>query len=126
VLKAVGFGDPPWLTSGMPPAFEPTPAADLRALGQAAYLWSQAGGKKRVKGARGGFPEPLLAVIRRLETDPENPMGDTAAGVEPYRTAAELHADLVKLAPKYPLPSDVWDEMVRAASGGEVVAKMAG
>ncbi|MGL5910399.1 MAG: hypothetical protein ACRCZP_10400, partial [Phycicoccus sp.] len=66
VLKAVGFGDPPWLTSGMPPAFEPTPAGDLRALGQAAFLWSQTG-KKRVKGARGGFPEPLLAVIRRLE-----------------------------------------------------------
>lgn len=127
VLKAVGFGDPPWLTSGMPPAFEPTPAADLRALGQAAYLWSQAGGKKRVKGARGGFPEPLLAVIRRLETDPENPMGDTAAGVEPYRTAAELYAELVKLAPKFPLPSDVWEEMVRAAgSGDEVVAKRAG
>lgn len=126
VLKATGFGDPPWLTSGMPPAFEPTASADLRALGQAAYLWSQAGGKKRVKGSK-GFPEPLLAVIRRLETDPENPMGDTAAGVEPYRTAAELHADLVKLSAKYPLPADGWDEMVRAAgSGGEVVSKKAG
>jgi hypothetical protein len=126
VLKAVGFGDPPWLTSGMPPAFEPTPAADLRALGQAAYLWSQTG-KKRVKGARGGFPEPLLAVIRRLETDPENPMGDIAAASEPYRSAGELHADLVKLAAKFPLPSDVWDEMVRAAGGGgEVATKKAG
>jgi chromosome segregation ATPase len=126
VLKVVGFGDPPWLTSGMPPAFEPTAAADLRAFGQVAYLWSQAGGKKRVKGARGGFPEPLLAVIRRLETDPENPMGDTAAGVEPYRSAGELHADLVKLAAKYPLTADVWDELLRAAGGGEVTAKKAG
>jgi hypothetical protein len=126
VLKAVGFGDPPWLTSGMPPAFEPTAAADLRALGQVAYLWSQTG-KKRVKGVRGGFPEPLLAVIRRLETDPENPMGDTAAASEPYRSAGELHADLVKLAAKFPLPSDVWDEMVRAAGGaGEVATKKAG
>lgn len=126
VLKATGFGDPPWLTSGMPPAFEPTPTADLRAFGQAAYLWSVAGGKKRVKGGK-GFPEPLLAVIRRLETDPENPMGDTAAGVEPYRSAGELHADLVKLAAKYPLAADAWDEMLRAAgSGGEVAAKKAG
>lgn len=126
VLKATGFGDPPWLTSGMPPAFEPTPTADLRALGQAAYLWSQAGGKKRVKGGK-GFPEPLLAVIRRLEIDPENPMGDTAAAGEPYRTAAELHADLVKLAAKYPPAADAWEEMTRAAgSGGEVAARKAG
>ena len=44
-----------------------------------------------------------------------------------YRTAAELHADLVKLAAKYPPNAEGWDEMLRAAGGGgEVVARMAG
>ncbi len=124
VLKLTGFGDPPWLTNGLPPTFEPTPAADLRALGQVAFIWSQSTGKRRGKAK--GFPEPLLAVVRRLEADPENPMGDTAGAGEAYRTAGDLHAELAKLAAKYPCGPADWDELVRAAGGGGAEVRKAG
>jgi chromosome segregation ATPase len=115
-LKVVGFGDPPWLAAGLPPAFDPTPDADLRALGQAAFGWTMLGGKKKGRGAK-GFPEPLLAVLRRLETDPENPMGDTVTGAEPYRSAADLLADLIRLASRYPCPDDAWAELLARVPG---------
>jgi chromosome segregation ATPase len=117
VLKVMGFGDPPWLPSGLPPTHDPTPDADLRALGQAAFVWSQTGvgAKKRGRGAK-GLPEPLQEVIRRLETDLENPMGDTATRAEPYRSAGELLDDLHRLAGKYPCPQESWDELVRNAA----------
>ena len=42
-LKITGLGEPGWLAGPNATLFEPLPAADLRALGRAAYAWSQIG-----------------------------------------------------------------------------------
>lgn len=112
-LKMSGFGDPPWLANGFAASFEPTPELDLRALGQVAFGWSLlvAPGKKKTGRAAKGLPEPLLAVLRRLEADPANPMGDTVSGAEPYRNAGELEAELKRLVAKHPIPPDAWTEL---------------
>jgi hypothetical protein len=114
-VKLVGCGDPPWLTSGMPPSFDPTPDADLRAVGQIAFGWSQVHAARKGRGKK-GLPESLLNVIRRLEADPANPMGDTAAAADPYRTAADLLADLRRLAVQYPCPAEEWEQLIAVAS----------
>jgi hypothetical protein len=114
-LKVTGFGEPPWLAGGAAPSAEPTPAADLRALGRVAFGWSQLGqpaGRRRKK----PFPESLLAVVRRLEADAQTPMADTASGTAPYRTAADLVADLARLAALFPCPADSWEKLVRHAA----------
>lgn len=111
-VKILGFGEPPWL-AGPGPAFDPPPAADLRALGQVAFGWSQLAGKKR--GARAKpFPPPLAAVIRRLEAGSEPPMADVVSFDRPYADAAELVRDLDRLASDFPAPADTWDKLVAA------------
>jgi chromosome segregation ATPase len=117
VLKLTGLGEPPWLAGGSIPSFEPTPEADLRALGQTAFGWTQLGqpaGRRR--GRAKAFPESLMAVVRRLEADAETPMADTAPGATPYRSAADLVADLARLAALFPCPPDTWDSLVRQAA----------
>ena len=93
-LKITGFGEPPWLTVGPTSSIEPTTASDLRAFGQVAFGWSQLAGRRRSAAKPKPFPEALLAIIRRLEADPEPPMADTVATGKPYESAAELVADL--------------------------------
>ncbi|HJZ56813.1 MAG TPA: hypothetical protein VKE74_17730, partial [Gemmataceae bacterium] len=111
VLKLTGFGEPPWLAS-TPSGVEPTPAADLRVLGQVAFGWSQLAGKKR--GARPKpFPPELIAVIRRLEADAEPPMADTVAPDRPYESAAELVADLNRIARETAFSDDAWEKLLR-------------
>jgi uncharacterized protein YqgV (UPF0045/DUF77 family) len=127
-IKVLGFGDPPWLSTGLSPNFEPTTATDLRALGQVGFIWSQTATKRRARAVK-GFPEPLLVIIRRLESDPANPMGDTTTGVEPYRSASDLLVDLQKLAAKYPCPPEEWGELVGHVAmeiSGDVSMKRAG
>jgi chromosome segregation ATPase len=114
-LKVTGFGEPLWLAGGPQPSVEPTPEADLRALGQVAFGWTQLGqptGRRRRK----PFPESLLAVVRRLEADAETPMADTAARASPYRTADDLVADLARLAALFPCPADAWEQLARHAA----------
>lgn len=116
LVKLTGVGDPPWLVVGPAPD-DPTPATDLRAVGQLAYTWSQLGqpaGPRRRRGK--GLPDSLAAVIRRLEADPETPMGDTVAGAVPYRSAAELVADLTRLAALFPTPPDAWERLIQTAA----------
>jgi hypothetical protein len=115
-VKLVGVGEPPWLAVGPARDDDPTPGADLRALGRVAFGWVQAAAAARPKGRKPKpFPEPLLAVVRRLEADPDTPMGDTPAGAEPYRWAAELAGDLARLAEAYPCPPADWEALVRYA-----------
>ena len=116
--------------NGFAASFEPTPELDLRALGQVAFGWSvlTVPGKKKTGRAAKGLPEPLLAVLRRLEADPANPMGDTVSGAEPYRNAGELVAELKRLAAKHPVPPDAWAELTGFASAhvGDIGVRKAG
>ncbi|MFO0806082.1 MAG: hypothetical protein U0791_23505 [Gemmataceae bacterium] len=73
LLKVTGFGEPMWLSGGPLPSVEPSFATDLRALGQVSYGWSQLASKKRTRPGK-AFPAELIAIVRRLEADPEPPM----------------------------------------------------
>ena len=113
VLKVTGFGEPPWLTVGPTIGVEPTPATDLRAFGQVAFGWSQLATRRKLAGKTRVFPEALLAIIRRLEADPEPPMADTVAAGKPYESAAELVADLDRVARETAFSDDAWDKLLR-------------
>ena len=113
-VKLLGIGEPMWLSTGIAAAFDPTPEADLRAIGQIAFGWSQLGqppGKRRTRAK--AFPESLMAVVRRLEADPETPMADTVAGAMPYRSSGDLVADLKRLTTLFPCPADAWQRLVQ-------------
>ena len=60
-----------------------------------------------------GFPESLWAVIRRLEADAEPPMADTVAAAQPYQSAAELLADLQRIARDTPFSDDAWEKLLK-------------
>jgi len=122
-MKLLGFGEPPWLQNGLPSSFEPTPEADLRAFGQVAFLWANSAPETKRKGRAKGFPDSLMAVLRRLETDSENPMSDTVTGAAPYRIAADLLADLQKLAGKFPLALQSWEELLGHLADRKPTAK---
>jgi hypothetical protein len=113
VVKIVGLGEPPWLSPGPAPSVEPTPATDLRALGQIAATWtlwytSSTGKRHRSR----VFPEELLQVLRRLEADPLSPMADTPPPHVPYSSAAELLADLHRLAVQFPCSEEIWRKLM--------------
>jgi hypothetical protein len=109
VLKVAGFGEPPWLAVGPPASADPTPAFDLRAFGQVAFVWSQLAGRRKT--AVKTFPEPLLAIIRRLEADPA-PAGDAFPAARPYESATELVDDLGRAARETPFSDDAWDKLL--------------
>ncbi|MBV8952312.1 MAG: hypothetical protein JOZ99_15670, partial [Actinobacteria bacterium] len=113
VLKVTGFGEPPWLAAaGVGVAPEVSFAADLRAFGQVLFGWSQLAGKKRVAKSK-AFPEALWGVIRRLEAEAEPPMADTVASAQPYQSAAELLADLQRIARETPFSDDAWERLLK-------------
>ncbi len=113
VLKVTGFGEPPWLTVGPTSSVEPTPAADLRAFGQVAFGWSQFAARRKGAAKPKSFPESLLAIIRRLEADPEPPMADTVATGKPYESAADLVADLSRVARDIAFSDDAWEKLLK-------------
>jgi hypothetical protein len=112
VLKVTGFGEPPWLAVSPTTSPEVSPAADLRAFGQVLFGWSQLAGRKRVAKTK-AFPESLWGVIRRLEADAEPPMADTVAMAQPYASAAELLADLQRIARETPFSDDAWHRLLK-------------
>jgi hypothetical protein len=112
VLKVTGFGEPPWLAPVSSTSPETSTAADLRAFGQVLFGWSQLAGKKRVARSK-AFPETLWGVIRRLEADAEPPMADTVAAAQPYGSAAELLADLQRIARETPFSDDAWERLLK-------------
>ena len=120
-LKVVGFGEPPWLGAGPAPV-EASPAADLRALGQVLFGWSQLLARPGAPKPRGkkAFPAELAEVVRRLGADADSPMGDTVAADRPYASAAEAAADLRRLARGLPNADDAWAELLRQV--GEATA----
>ena len=112
ILKVTGFEEPPWLTMGPAPT-DPTPASDLRAFGQVAYLWLQHASKKKGAAKQKQVPDTLLSVIRRLEADPEPPMADTIAANRPYESAAELVSDLKDIAKDIAFSDDTWEKLLK-------------
>jgi chromosome segregation ATPase len=112
-LKVTGFGDPPWLAAGPTPSADPTAAADLRALGQVAFGWAQLSAKKKGVRPAKPFPAELGAVVRRLEADADPPMADTVAADRPYASAAELVADLKRVARATTFSDDAWEKLLR-------------
>jgi hypothetical protein len=112
ILKVTGFGEPPWLASGPVPS-EPTPAADLRAFGQVVFGWSQLGARRKGSAKPKPFPDGLQSIIRRLEADAEPPMADTVAADRPYEAAAELLADLDRVARDTAFSEDAWEKLLR-------------
>ena len=112
-LKVTGFGEPPWLTVGPTSSVEPTPAADLRAFGQVAFGWSQFAARRKGVAKPKPFPEALLAIIRRLEADPEPPMADTVGTGKPYESAADLVEDLGRVARDIPFSDDAWEKLLK-------------
>ncbi|MBA4189141.1 MAG: hypothetical protein C0467_14180 [Planctomycetaceae bacterium] len=112
VVKVTGFGEPPFL-SGSGTQTEVSVAVDLRSLGQVLFGWSQFAAKQKKPGKPKPFPEQLLAVIRRLEADAEPPMADTVAAERPYESAAELVADLNRLARETSFSDDAWEKLLK-------------
>lgn len=112
VLKVAGFGEPPWLLP-VPLPGDMSAAADLRTFGQVIYGWSQLAAKRKGTTKPKQFPDALQAVIRRLEADPEPPMADTVAAERPYESAAELLADLHRLARETSFSDDAWDKLLK-------------
>ena len=112
VLKVTGFGEPPWLAIVATRSPETSAAAELRSFGQVLFGWSQLAGKKRAAKSK-AFPEALWGVIRRLEADAEPPMADTVAAAQPYASAAELLADLQRIARETPFSDDAWERLLK-------------
>ena len=110
-LKILGLGDPPWL-HGVGTAFDPLPAADLRALGQVAFGWSQLASRKRTARTK-PFPPTLAAIVRRLESGAEPPMADVVSFDRPFADAGDLLRELARLAEEHPVPADGWEKLMR-------------
>jgi chromosome segregation ATPase len=113
VMKVTGFGEPPWLNPGPMSPVELSVAADLRAFGQVVFGWSQLAAKLKKTAKPKPFPEALLAVIRRLEAEPEPPMADTVAAERPYESASELVADLNRVARDTSFSDDAWEKLLK-------------
>ncbi|HUR54880.1 MAG TPA: hypothetical protein VMZ71_12160, partial [Gemmataceae bacterium] len=92
---------------------DPVPSVDLRALGRVVFGWSQLAAKKRGARAVKAFPAELVAVVRRLAADAESPMADTVSADRPYESAAELVADLQRIARDTPFSDDAWNKLLQ-------------
>src|SRR5207244_8659774 len=100
VLQLSGLGEPLWLSENAPTvATEPTPAADLAALGRVAAAW--AGGAPARKGARTkAVPDALQEIVRRPES---------ADRADCFAIAAALGAALEQAGPAVPATATAWE-----------------
>jgi uncharacterized phage infection (PIP) family protein YhgE len=105
VVKLVGVGEPPWLHAGWA-GHEFTTEDDLKALGQMALGWMQAGRRKPLRSKP--FPPRLIEVLRSLGASPED--GGVPLGV--YPSAAALLEDLDKAAAEVPDDQGVWEKLL--------------
>jgi hypothetical protein len=103
VVKLTGCGEPVWLAGG--PA-DPTPEADLAALGDVAASWAAI--VPRRKGAKPPkpLPEPLQQVLLRLRPD----------AADRYPSAAALLEDLERAGASLPDAAEAWEKLLRHAA----------
>jgi hypothetical protein len=105
VVKLVGVGEPPWLHAGWT-GHDFTAEDDLKALGQVALHWMQAG--RRKPGKPKPFPPGLIEVLRSLGISPDD--GGVPLGV--YPSAAALLEDLDKAAAEVPADHGAWEKLL--------------
>ena len=99
--------------SGQRPVWSRLPPPTSERSGRSRSSWSQLAARRKVAARVRAFPEALLAIIRRLEADPEPPMADTVATGRPYESAAELVADLDRVARETPFSDEAWDKLLK-------------
>ncbi len=101
ILKIRGLGEPPWLI-GMQQDEEPTPRADLRALGRRASGWCTPTGVRKGPKTK-PLPDALVSVLYRLAAD-----GDAG-----YGDVNELLAELQAAAAAIPANAEAWDRLLK-------------
>jgi hypothetical protein len=103
VVKLTGVGEPPWLAGG---EADPTPAADLAALGELAAGWATL--SPRRKGAKPPKPLPaaLQQVLDRLRPD----------AADRYTSAAAVLEDLERAGADLPDGSEAWAKLLKHAA----------
>lgn len=104
-VKILGIGEPAWLqpTAG---AKEPTVQDDLRALGQAAMLWSGLAGGKAKKTKGKPFAPELMGVLLKLGADT-----GAIAEAEVYPSAAALLEELDQIGVELSADSSAWQKL---------------
>jgi uncharacterized phage infection (PIP) family protein YhgE len=105
VVKLIGVGEPPWLHAGWT-GNETTVEDDLKALGQMALAWMQAGRRKPLKPRP--FPPGLIEVLRSLGVSPE----ESGVPLGVYPSAAALLEDLDKAASEVPADQGAWEKLL--------------
>jgi hypothetical protein len=100
ILKLCGLGEPGWLHHQTDD--EPSPEADLKALGRLVSGWCTPSGVRRGAKAK-PLPEALVSILYRLAAD-----GDAA-----YRNASELLAELERAGSDIPANAEAWDRLLR-------------
>jgi chromosome segregation ATPase len=103
VVKLTGVGEPPWLAGG--PA-DPTPAADLAALGEVSAGWAALAPRRKGTKPSRPLPESLQQVLVRLRPDT----------VDRFPSAAALLEDLERAGADLPDGAEVWTKLVAHAA----------
>jgi hypothetical protein len=103
VVKLTGCGEPVWLT-GVPS--EPTPEADLIALGELAAGWSTAAPRRKSAKSAKPLPESLQQVLQRLRPD----------AADRYTSAAALLEDLERAGADVPDGTEAWEKLLKHAT----------
>jgi hypothetical protein len=110
VVKLVGIGEPPWLHAGGTDR-EVSVDEDLKALGQVALGWMQAGSRRRGIKPK-PFPPGLAEILRGLGATPD----DTGISAAAYPTAAALLEDLDRVAREVPADHGAWEKLLAFAA----------
>jgi len=108
ILKIAGFGEPLWSSPALGPDPEPSVSGDLKALGEAALLWSQLHAEAKPRRGRAKpFASELLGVLLKLGADT-----GAVAEAEPYPNAAVLIEDLDRLGSEVRPAGNDWEKFL--------------
>ena len=88
-------------------------AADLRAFGQVAFGWSQLAGEEAVRPSRSRSPKHCWRSSAGWRPIPNRRWPTRWRPDQPYESAAELVADLKRVARETPFSDDAWDKLLK-------------
>jgi hypothetical protein len=106
VVKLIGIGEPPWLHPGGTDR-EVSVEDDLKALGQVALGWMQAGSRRRGFKPK-PFPTGLLEILHGLGAAPD----DNGVLSAVYPTSAALLEDLDRVSREVPADHGAWEKLL--------------